>query len=126
MGTHKTEQSSMAEIQMREERLRAIEETQRIKQDRRRQQVNPGFSSSGRPQSAAGGGRRRAAPPPTQKSQSQMPEVNSSYSSRTHGTVNPSFDDPEVEEIISNQDTRQEKKDNQVLKVQVQNDEIEE
>ena len=55
-----------------------------------------------------------------------MPEVNSSYSSRTHGTVNPSFDDPEVEEIISNQDTRQEKKDTQVLKVQVQNDEIEE
>lgn len=36
----------MAEIQMREERLRAIEETQRIKQDRRRQQVNPGFSVS--------------------------------------------------------------------------------
>ena len=55
-----------------------------------------------------------------------MPEVNSSYNSRTHGTVNPSFDDPEVEEIISNQDTRQEKKDTQVLKVQVQNDEIEE
>ena len=36
----------MAEIQMREERLKALEDAHRAKQQGRRQVVNPGFSVS--------------------------------------------------------------------------------
>jgi len=116
----------MAEIQMREERLKALEDAHRAKQQGRRQVVNPGFSSSGRPQSAARGGRRQG--PPGSKTQTSMPTVETSVSNRSNGMVNAAFDDPEVTEVISNHTPKKTAKSPpQVLKVEVhQNDDLEE
>ena len=123
----------MADIQIREDRMKANEEILRAKRERQRQQVTNGFSSSGRPQSAAGRGRRAAPVPPV-----KMPAVNGGAmvdsgrfggdTGAPRGMVNDAFDDPEVIEVISNHEAKNTSKPSmQILKVEVHaNDELEE
>lgn len=98
----------MAEIQMREERLKSREHAARAKLENRRTN-QMGFSSGGRPQSAAGGGRRTRteimANTTTTNSTNALPSVASNDApSVTNGITNSAFhhEDPDIEEVISN------------------------
>jgi len=100
----------MAEIEIRAERLEQYEQKAIEKQHNRRknQMLNQGFSGGGRPQSAAG--RRSRVQKPTNQSQA-LPDVDTTESFAASvtpsGMVNQAFDDPDIEEVITNVDTKQ-------------------
>jgi len=100
----------MAEIEIRAERLEQYEQKAIEKQHNRRknQMLNQGFSGGGRPQSAAG--RRSRVQKPTNQSQA-LPDVDTTQSFAASvtpsGMVNQAFDDPDIEEVITNVETKQ-------------------
>merc|ERR1712126_727333 len=108
MGSFKN--SKMAEIEIRAERLEQYEQKAIERQHNRRknQMLNQGFSGGGRPQSAAG--RRSRVQKPTNQSQA-LPDVDTTESFAASvtpsGMVNQAFDDPDIEEVITNVDTKQ-------------------
>jgi len=118
----------MADIEMREERLRIQAQLMSDKQAKRRTQQMSGFQGGGRPGSAAG---RRRPPSAAGRPQALSPVDGVSgvpvHQNGTSGFVNQAFDEPEITEVLSNMAPVHDQKPKikqEVLKVEVEQTEI--